>query len=83
MQITKRSIRKSGYGDYFAIDEITEQQKVIETPLYLRKNEKFKDKLQALSDADNRSRKNWMETVIIQAVNSGTVKPKQSGNNNS
>jgi hypothetical protein len=46
-------------------------------------DKKFKDKLQALSDADNRSRKNWMETVIIQAVNSGTVKPKQSGNNNS
>lgn len=46
-------------------------------------DKKFKDKLQALSDADNRSRKNWMETVIIQAVNSGTVKPKQGGNNNS
>jgi hypothetical protein len=45
MQITKRSIRKSGYGDYFAIDEITEQQKVIETPLYLRKNEEKKVKI--------------------------------------
>lgn len=45
-------------------------------------DKKFKDKLQALSDAKNRSRKNWMETIIIQAVNSGTVKPKQSGNNN-
>lgn len=46
-------------------------------------DKKFKDKLQALSDADNRSRKNWMETVIIQAVNLWTVKPKQTGNNNS
>ena len=42
----------------------------------------FRDKIQALSDDENRSRKNWMETIIIQAVNSGTVKPKQSGNNN-
>lgn len=45
-------------------------------------DKKFKDKLQALSDADNRSRKNWIETVIIQAVNLRTVKPKQTGSNN-
>jgi len=45
-------------------------------------DKKFKDKLQALSDVENRSRKNWMETIIIQAINNGTVKPKQAGNNN-
>ena len=45
MQPTKRSIRKSGYGDYFAIDEITEDFKVTETPLYLKKNEERKIKI--------------------------------------
>jgi len=56
--------------------------KKVRVEISLPDDKKFKDKLQALSDADNRSRKNWMETVIIQAVNSGTVKPKQGGNNN-
>lgn len=45
-------------------------------------DKKFKDKLQALADGDNRSRKNWMETVIISTVNNATVKTKHSGSNN-
>lgn len=28
----------------------------------------FMDKLQALADAENRSRKNWLETLIINFV---------------
>lgn len=43
-------------------------------------DKKFKDKLQALSNAENRSRKNWIETVIIQTVNSGVIKPNNKGN---
>lgn len=45
-------------------------------------DKKFLDKLQKLADAENRSRKNWLETVIITAVNSGNVEPKKTGSNN-
>jgi predicted transcriptional regulator len=36
----------------------------------------FIKKLQALADAENRSRKNYMETIIINHVNSAEVKYK-------
>ncbi len=45
-------------------------------------DKKFLDKLQKLADAENRSRKNWLETVIVTTVNNATVKPKQGGSNN-
>lgn len=45
-------------------------------------DKKFLDKLQKLADAENRSRKNWLETVIVNTVNNATVKPKQNGSNN-
>jgi hypothetical protein len=45
-------------------------------------DKKFLDKLQKLADAENRSRKNWLETVIVNTVNNVTVKPKQGGSNN-
>lgn len=32
-------------------------------------DKKFLDKLQALADAENRSRKNWLETLVVNAVN--------------
>lgn len=37
-------------------------------------DKKFLEKLQALADAENRSRKNWIETVIIATVNHATKK---------
>ena len=45
-------------------------------------DKKFLDKLQKLADAENRSRKNWLETVIIAAVNRGNVEPKSAVSNN-
>lgn len=42
----------------------------------LPEDKKFKEKLQALADAENRSRKNLMETIIINAVNNINSKPK-------
>lgn len=45
-------------------------------------DKKFLAKLQKLADAENRSRKNWLETVIIAAVNTGNVEPKRTGSNN-
>lgn len=33
-----KQIRKSGHGDYLAVDIIDERGKIIHTPLYLRKN---------------------------------------------
>lgn len=32
-------------------------------------DKKFLDKLQKLADAENRSRKNWLENLVITAVN--------------
>ena len=40
-------------------------------------DKKFLEKLQALADAENRSRKNWLETVIVTTVNNATIKPKE------
>ncbi len=37
-------------------------------------DKKFLDKLQALAASENRSRKNWMETLIVNAVNAATSK---------
>ena len=37
-------------------------------------DKKFLDKLQALADAENRSRKNWLETLVITVVNNADVK---------
>ena len=45
-------------------------------------DKKFLEKLQKLADAENRSRKNWLETVIVNTVNNAAVKPKQGGSNN-
>lgn len=38
MEIT-RSIRKSGFNDYFAIDEVDKDQNIVTTILYLREGE--------------------------------------------
>ena len=43
--------------------------------IHLPDDKKFKDKLQALADADKRSRKNWLELLVINAVNSANKKP--------
>lgn len=40
-------------------------------------DKRFLDKLQKLADAENRSRKNWLETLIVKAVNTTDVKQKQ------
>lgn len=45
-------------------------------------DKKFLEKLQKLADAENRSRKNWLETLVVNTVNNATVKPKQGGRNN-
>ena len=39
-------------------------------------DKKFLDKLQKLADAENRSRKNWLETLVINTVN--TAAPVQA-----
>ena len=45
-------------------------------------DKQFKDKLQRLADAENRSRKNWLETIIINEVlkfntqHTENIKPK-------
>ena len=64
MQKTKRIIRKSGYGDYFAIDEITEELQVIETPLYLKKNEEKKVKIRWEWDTYNASGKHRQTCML-------------------
>lgn len=42
---TQLAIRKSGYGDYIAIDLIDEKTNILETPLYLKKGEVKKCKI--------------------------------------
>lgn len=42
---TERKIRKSGYGDYFAIDEVTKDGTLLKTPLYLKNNEEREIKI--------------------------------------
>jgi hypothetical protein len=42
--------------------------------IHLPDDKKFLDKLQALADADIRTRKNWLETLVITTVNNATVK---------
>ena len=37
-------------------------------------DKKFLDKLQDLADDENRNRKNWLETVVINTVNNTPVK---------
>lgn len=44
-------------------------------------NKKFVEKLQALADADKRSRKNWLETQIIAIVEKSTLPKKKAGSN--
>lgn len=44
----------------------------------LPNDKKFLERLQALADAENRSRKNWLETVIITAVNNAIAIPTQN-----
>ena len=48
-------------------------------------DKKFLDKLQKLADAENRSRKNWLETIIVSKVNNTIIKSmkdeKQNGSN--
>jgi hypothetical protein len=36
--------------------------------IHLPDTKKFKDKLQALADAEGRSRKNWLERLVLAAV---------------
>lgn len=38
-------------------------------------DKKFLDKLQMLADTENRSRKNWLETLVVTTVNNSDVKP--------
>ena len=44
--------------------------------IHLPNDKKFLDKLQALADAENRSRKNWLETLVVTTVNGNKVKEK-------
>lgn len=50
--------------------------------IHLPDDKKFVEKLQALIDAEKRSRKNWLETQIIAIVEKSTVRKKQGGSNN-
>ena len=42
-------------------------------------NKKFLEKLQALAKAERRSRKNWIETLVINAVNNKIHAPGNKG----
>jgi len=44
----------------------------------LPNDKKFLKKLQDLADAENRSRKNWLETLIIITVNNADTKKEGS-----
>lgn len=44
-------------------------------------DKKFLEKLQALADAENRSRKNWLETQIIAIVEKSNLPKKKTGSN--
>ena len=50
--------------------------------IHLPDDKKFVEKLQALIDAEKRSRKNWLETQIIAIVEKSNVRKKQGGSNN-
>lgn len=45
-------------------------------------DKKFLDKLQKLANAENRSRKNWLETVIITTVNNSIIESKKDEKSN-
>jgi predicted transcriptional regulator len=47
--------------------------------IHLPDDKKFVEKLQALADADKRSRKNWLETQIISIVEKSTLPKKNTG----
>ena len=50
--------------------------------IHLPDDKKFVEKLQALIDAEKRTRKNWLETQIISIVDKSTVlRKKQTGSN--
>lgn len=44
-------------------------------------DKKFLDNLQKLADAENRSRKNWLENIVITVVKSATTETKHYNTN--
>lgn len=59
------SIRKSQYNDYFAVDYLDENYKIIETPIYLKPKQQAKIRMRwdCLDHFDiNHS---WMEPALI------------------
>jgi len=47
--------------------------------IHLPDDKKFVEKLQALVEADKRSRKNWLETQIIAIVEKSDLPKKKAG----
>lgn len=49
--------------------------------IHLPDDKKFVEKLQALIDAEKRTRKNWLETQIISIVEKSAARKKHTGSN--
>lgn len=47
--------------------------------IHLPDDKKFVERLQALAEADKRSRKNWLETQIIAIVEKSDLPKKKAG----
>lgn len=47
--------------------------------IHLPDDKKFVEKLQALAEADKRSRKNWLETQVISIVEKSDLPKKKAG----
>lgn len=66
--LLKRSIRKSGYGDYFAIDMVDEKT-IVSTPLYLNKNEQKEIRMRwddgTITEFEWDDAHCWMENAFI------------------
>lgn len=65
-------IRKSQYNDYFAVDYLDEQGKMVETPIYLKPNQQAKIRMRwdCLEHFD--SNQSWMEDAFIR-FNGNTI----------
>ncbi len=50
--------------------------------IHLPDDKKFVAKLEALCKAEKRSRKNWLETVVIAKVEMSELPNKKTGSNN-
>jgi len=64
----KRVIRKSAYGDYFAIDLVDKNGYIMKTELYLKKGEQREVKLRydmKVFSSGSEYNHNWMEPAII------------------